>query len=133
MRKVTPTLKSADLAATLRFYRDLLGFTVDTLWPDADAPSYLLLDHGPVSLAFYRDEEGREGAPALTGQLYLDVDDARAVLARLEGHAEPLWGPEVYHYGRLEFAVRDPDGTIVTFGQPVPDPPDRPEDPDARR
>jgi hypothetical protein len=33
------------------------------------------------------------------------------------------WGPEVYSYGRREFAVRDPDGYLVIFTEPTDEAP----------
>jgi hypothetical protein len=33
------------------------------------------------------------------------------------------WGPEVYDYGRREFALRDPDGYLVIFSEETDDPP----------
>ncbi len=132
MRKITPMLETHDLQATLTFYTEVLGFEVETLWPD-DGPTFCILDHGPVGVSFYLDPKDGEGAPALTGQLYIDVDDVMALFVRVRGHAEVLWGPEVYHYGRREFAVRDPNGYVLSFSEPTRDPPDDPHDPDARR
>ena len=64
--------------------------------------------------------------PCLTGQLYFLVDDALAIHTRVKDHAEIEWGPEVYSYGMREFAVKDPSGYILTFGERTTDPPDSP-------
>jgi hypothetical protein len=29
------------------------------------------------------------------------------------------WGPEEMDYGLIEFAVKDPNGYLLSFGQPV--------------
>ena len=33
------------------------------------------------------------------------------------------WGPEVYWYGRREFAIRDPSGYLIIFSEATTDPP----------
>lgn len=127
---LTPCLKSSDLLTTVAFYVELLGFRVETLWPP-DEPSLAVLDHGPsehevaVSLMFYAEDmyEG-EPPPTMTGQLTLDVDDVLALHESLEGRAEILWGPEVYHYGRREFSIADPDGYRLVFTEPTEDEPE---------
>ena len=30
------------------------------------------------------------------------------------------WGPEQMPYGMVEFAIKDPSGYLLSFGQPVP-------------
>jgi hypothetical protein len=30
------------------------------------------------------------------------------------------WGPEKTPYGMLEFAIKDPNGYLLSFGQPTP-------------
>lgn len=48
-------------------------------------------------------------------------EDVRGRLPERVASAE--WGPEAYSYGRLEFALRDPDGTLVIFSEATDDPP----------
>lgn len=38
------------------------------------------------------------------------------------GRVEILWGPEVYHYGMREFAIKDDNGYTLSFGEPTDDP-----------
>ena len=38
------------------------------------------------------------------------------------------WGPEVYSYGRREFAIRDPDSYLLIFTEATEDPPTCPEE-----
>ena len=41
----------------------------------------------------------------------------------LSGRLPIQLGPEVYWYGRREFAVRDPDGYLLIFSERTSDPP----------
>ena len=118
-RSLTPMLKTEDIPATVAFYAGVLGFAVDTLWPEEE-PTLCILDHGTVSLSFVSDIEAwGADAPAMTGQLTFDVDDVMAVYETVKGHAEVIWGPEVYPYGRLEFSCIDPNGYALVFSQPA--------------
>ncbi len=89
----TPVLYVADVIAARDFYCNVLGFTVDTCWPDGD-PQVLVVDHGVAALH-------KHLAPRVTVE----------------------WGPEVYFYGRREFSVRDPNGVSVIFTEETTDEP----------
>ena len=115
---ITPFLKTKDLAQTIRFYVDLLGFVVDSKWP-ADNPTDCILDNGHVHLAFSTDPQNWYGSPGLSGQLWIDIDDVLALHASLVGKVPMEWGLEVYSYGRREFAIKDCNGYLLTFSQPI--------------
>jgi catechol 2,3-dioxygenase-like lactoylglutathione lyase family enzyme len=117
-RGIKPFLKTKDLAQTIRFYVELLGFVVDSQWP-ADNPTDCILDNGQVHLAFSTDPHNRYPAPGLTGQLWIDVDNVMSLHSNLIGKVTIEWGPEVYSYGRREFAIRDCNGSLLTFGAPA--------------
>ena len=95
-RGLTPFLKTMDLARTIDFYVNLLGFVVDMQWP-AGTPT----DWYP--------------ALGLSGQLWIDVDNVDALHATLVGKVPIEWGPEVYGYRRREFAIQDCNGYLLTF------------------
>jgi catechol 2,3-dioxygenase-like lactoylglutathione lyase family enzyme len=115
---ITPMLKTTDLPRTIKFYVDLLGFVVDSKWPAHD-PTDCILDNGHVHLAFSTDPKGWYPAPSLSGQLWIDVDDVMALHANIAGKVPIEWGPEVYDYGRLEFAIKDCNGYLLTFSAPA--------------
>jgi catechol 2,3-dioxygenase-like lactoylglutathione lyase family enzyme len=116
---VVPRLPAADLQRTIAFYGDHLGFALDGLWPD-DAPTFAILERDGVSIQFNLAERaGDVGAATLN----VEVDDARAVHAAISARVPVEWGPDVYWYGRREFAVRDPDGYLVIVTERTDDPP----------
>lgn len=41
-------LQARDIRETIAFYRDVLGFTVDSTWGPEDDPDGCILDHGDV-------------------------------------------------------------------------------------
>jgi catechol 2,3-dioxygenase-like lactoylglutathione lyase family enzyme len=118
---VVPRLPTADLARTIDFYTKFLDFRVGNLWPK-QASTFVILDRDGVSVQFYVLESA---APSAMGVavLSLEVDDALAMHQLLDGRLKVEWGPEVYWYGRREFAVRDPNGYLIIFSEPTNDPP----------
>jgi catechol 2,3-dioxygenase-like lactoylglutathione lyase family enzyme len=125
LANVTPVLKARDIAATVAFYTEVIGFTVDTLWPEED-PALCILDHGDVHLLFdlAADWDTPGASPGMTGQLVFDADDVLALHARIAERVDILWGPEVYPYGRREFSIRDPNGYRLVFSERTDAPPD---------
>ena len=124
---VTPMLATRDLAGTVAFYRDRLDCRVGAQWPAA-RPTTAMLIHGDVELIFDAAIWADGPAPQLTGQLSFEVGDVMALYQRLRGDCEVLWGPEVYHYGRREFSIRDPNGYALVFSEPTSEAPTHPQD-----
>jgi catechol 2,3-dioxygenase-like lactoylglutathione lyase family enzyme len=71
---------------------------------------------------FYRGDTSK-GEAVGHGTLSFEVDDARAMHQALQGKTAVEWGPEVYWYGRREFAIRDPNGYLIIFSEVTTDPP----------
>ena len=127
LKQITPSLKTNDLPRTIQFYTDTLGFTVQVLWPEEE-PSLAILTQGDVRISFFMDADDAEPVPRVTGQFWIDVEEVLALHETLAGKVDVLWGPEVYHYQRREFAIKDPNGYTLTFSEPTDDPPTSLED-----
>lgn len=115
-------LAVADLSASLRFYRDQLGLTVDKLYDD---PPYVTFTAAGarISLAQHGyDSPDRPGVamavpddPARANVvLVLEVPDAQAVYDQLSGRGVKFLA-EVYRppWGGCRFFCVDPDGYLV--------------------
>ena len=124
-QRVVPRLPAAELKPAVEFYVNLLGFKLGLLWPES-APTFAILDRDHVSVQFCLAESPGE-VVLERATLCFDVDDVRALHASLEGRIAVEWGPEVYWYGRREFAIRDPTGYLLIFSEQTDDPPMRPE------
>lgn len=123
---IIPNLVVRDIDASTRFYRDVLGFTVQTTVPDA-APFvfvWLVRDGVPVFL------NARAGvahdlpdlatrAPGGTATLFFTVTSVDALHAAVAPHARVVMPLKTQFYGMREFAVEDPDGHILTFAEKV--------------
>jgi catechol 2,3-dioxygenase-like lactoylglutathione lyase family enzyme len=118
LKGLTPFLKTKNLNRTIEFYVEILGFVVDSKWP-AGNPTNCILDNGHVHLAFGTDPQNWYPDPGLSGQLWIDVDDVTSLHASLLDKVTIEWGLENFGYGRLEFAIKDCNGYLLTFSQPI--------------
>ena len=125
-KQLVPLLNVADVARSLAFYTERLGFTLAQSYEDEGTPIWAALEFGEASLMLNRPDhalcDGREARPSYGDVvLYLTVDDAAALHESLRAAGlEP--GPLTREdYGMLEFLVRDPDGYEIAIGTPLAD------------
>lgn len=118
---LTPRLPVLDLKRTMGFYTNTLGFQVDVFFPE-DQPTFCILNRDQVSVGFFVTDHCRPAATVGTGELYIEVQDAKGLHADLKDKVPIEWGPEVYFYGRREFAFRDPNGYLIIITEPTDDP-----------
>ena len=115
---VTPSLLARDLEETIAFYCDLLGSRLTGSHPVSGEPKWIEVCRDDVVLQFYSDPPvGTPTSPVMSGTLYLAPVDVAALAQELDGRIALTWGPEVMEYGRLECAVRDPNGYFIAFSQ----------------
>ena len=115
---VTPSLLARDIEETLAFYSDLLGFRLTGRYPIDGAPHWIEVSRDEAVMQFYSDPPGdTPTSPVMSGTVYISPVDVNALAAQLEGKVALAWGPEVMTYGRLECAVRDPNGYYIAFSQ----------------
>jgi catechol 2,3-dioxygenase-like lactoylglutathione lyase family enzyme len=121
-------LAVANVERSLAFYRDLIGFEVEATYDD---PPYATLALAGTRLSLAEQGHPAEDRPgvAMTAAedpsqasvvLVVEVDDARAAYAELEGKgarflAEPYEPP----WGGCRFFCVDPDGYLVEIEQPA--------------
>jgi uncharacterized glyoxalase superfamily protein PhnB len=119
---LSPMLKVPDLSATIKFYTEILGFAVQNqMQDDAGSITWCALKWGGAQIMFYSAEslDQPPGPPAMTGVLYFNPTNVRALWAHLKDRVEIAWPLEQMPYGMLEFAIRDCNGYILSFGQEV--------------
>jgi len=117
---VIPRLPVTDLGRTAAFYSQVLGFQISILYPE-NAPTFCVLDRDSISLGFFTADQTRPDLVIGTVELYLAVNDVQALFVEIRDQVFIEWGPEVYFYGRREFAIRDPDGYLLIFTEPTDD------------
>ncbi len=134
-RSVTPNMLVEDVAQTVRYYIETLGFSYVMgvsgaqelhLEYDAQVPlSFAIVASGTVQLMFQQIERFREEVdPQATLQegatpvvLYIEIDAVDSYYRKIASKVEVLTEPRNTFYGMREFYIRDCNGTILTFAQ----------------
>lgn len=112
-----PIVQVADVASTIDFYRDVLGFTIDYFYGAAPATAQVSAGEWSSNLAIIRFEQAEGvGKPSCAMYVHLDTGSP-AVFAALAGQgvtviAEPTPQPS----GMVEFAIQDCNGMVLRFG-----------------
>jgi predicted enzyme related to lactoylglutathione lyase len=124
--RVGAILAVSDVAASVTFYSDVIGFAVEASY---DEPPYATLTLAGARLSLAEQGHAAEDRPGVAMAapddpsranvvLVIEVDDARAEYARLQGLgvqflAEPFEPP----WGGCRFFALDPDGYLVEIEQ----------------
>ncbi len=128
---VTPNLVVSDVARSLAFYRDVLGFSLVTTVPDATPFAFGWMRRDGVSVFLNSLEAVRADQPELaarplggTATLFIVLEAATpaegvdALLASIGSRARLVMALKDQVYGMREFAIEDPDGYVIIFAQP---------------
>src|SRR5580704_10258665 len=104
-------LQTKDMARTREWYVSVLGFAVTA----ANDAGWCRLTRDKVSIMFMDNEH--LGQPQAIATRYFQVDDVMGLWAAIQDRCKAEWGPEEIPYGMLEFAVRDPNGYLLSLGR----------------
>jgi lactoylglutathione lyase len=122
MKSITPNLMVKDVAETINYYRQLLGFEPLAMVPETSPYNWAMVQKGDVKLMFQEQKSLHEELPgnfALepggTFTIYIDVDDVEAMFKELREDVEIIQKLHTTFYGRKEFTIRDLNGYILTL------------------
>ena len=109
-----------DLAASTRFYVEVLGFARD-FGDGSDGWSFISRDAVKLMLGECPDEKpaGELGNHSYVAYLLVEGIDQLYEELRTRG-AEVISTPATEPWGLREFVIRTPDGHRIRFGEPVP-------------
>jgi uncharacterized glyoxalase superfamily protein PhnB len=115
---VSRLLAVADVARSVAFYRDVLGFDVAAATPPAAGE----VVSGPVRLQFLDESEAADstGRPRPRGHaiLFLQTDDVAALRDTIVARGGSVSDLEKVNWIKMEmFQIHDPDGHTLWFGQ----------------
>lgn len=130
IRGLAPLLAVFDMPASIRFYRDVLGFEVVTTSAGGrgDDVGWALLRRGGAELMLNvaHGEGRRPPAPdparvAAHGDtaLFFGAPDLEAAYAHLRAHGVDAEEPFVQGYGMKQLYLRDPDGYTLCLQWPA--------------
>lgn len=128
VRGICPLLQVYDMPASVRFYRDGLGFEVKSTSQGlggADRFHWVLLRHGETELmlntAYEFDDErpAVQDAGRLKGHgdtcLYIACPDVDGAYEELRARGIIVAKPKVAWYGMKQMYLKDPDGFGICF------------------
>jgi len=121
MTELAPSFTANDLAKSMAWYRDVLGFVVGERWEREGKLVGCELRAGSVSLMLGQDDwkKGRDRSKGEGFRLYCgtnqDVDALARAIKERGGKldAEPADQP----WGSRDFSLTDPDGFKITIGK----------------
>ena len=122
--KLTPNLVVADVARSIVFYRDVLGFALTRTVPDEGPFVFASLESGPVEIFLNAMDAAAAEYPAFKGRpiggtltQFITVTGIRQMHDALAGRVTTVMPLEKKWYGVTEFAISDPDGYLITFAE----------------
>lgn len=124
LKSLTPNLIVSDVARSIEFYRDVLGFTLGPTVPEAAPYVFAILESGPVKIFLNAPEPAIAEYPAFASRpiggtltLFIDVERIADVYVDLKDRVNVVMPLEKKWYGVTEFAFADPDGYLITFAE----------------
>ena len=125
-----PMLAVDDMAATMTFWTEVLGFTVTSELSSGEGrpPGWCNLSRDGVSIMFtwepehtHDDGSSHRSEAGLAGSLYFNTDNVDALYDELRQKPglDRIDPPSDQPHGMRELFVEDPNGFFVMFGQPL--------------
>lgn len=123
--RIVPLLQVGNMADTLSYYRDCLGFTADLLWPEND-PKWARVSRGEISFMLTIDLGTSSGffiAEKGNGVVfYVVMEDVTAIYEELSARGAIIV-QELQDFGRRkQFSVADLNGYILAFSEEFENP-----------
>jgi predicted enzyme related to lactoylglutathione lyase len=111
---IIPILRVANLAASIRFYVNVLGFQVD--WGDGPESEMCSVSRDGRSIMLCQGDQGHRGT-----WVWIGVEDIEPLHAQLvAAGAKVVLEPTNFDWA-YEFRIEDPDGHVLRFGsEPKP-------------
>jgi len=118
-----PYFPVPDVSSIGSYYRDLLGFQCE--YSAVDPPEFALCSRNGFAIMFRRVQDPKLICPnesqGGTWDVFFWVNDVEALYGELKiKGAVVVYPPVLQPYGMMEFAVRDPNGYVLGFGQEWP-------------
>jgi catechol 2,3-dioxygenase-like lactoylglutathione lyase family enzyme len=119
IKQAVPLLRVADVARSMAWYREMLGFVGDP-FPAEPPHDFAILQHGPVELMLRCDTAPiRPNPRPYDWDVYLRLEATpfREAFAHFKAKGIVTRRLERMFYGLAEFEITDPDGHILCLSQ----------------
>jgi uncharacterized glyoxalase superfamily protein PhnB len=121
-RGVVPLLQVGSIEETLTYYEEVLGFSVDFVWPQEGPAKWAAASHGDVTFMFTMDL-GESTRPFLAEKgngavFYIVIEDVETLYDELCEHGAIIV-QDMHQFGeRKQFSIGDLNGYILAFSEP---------------
>ena len=116
-KRISPMLVVANMAETLAFYRDVLGFTVIM-----ESPGYSIVERDGQTIHFQKaaSEEVMNCVRGHT-EIYIEVSDIHPLWEHVKTLKDHYRIRDLFDrdYGMTEFHIFDPNDCLVFVGEPT--------------
>ena len=109
---ISPWFPVSDVTAAVAFYRESLGFDLGWIW--GDPPTHANVCRGAIDISLMQkpSETG-------TGEAYVALRGVDAYYKELQARHVQVGELDDREYGMRDFALVDPDGNRLVFGEPT--------------
>jgi uncharacterized glyoxalase superfamily protein PhnB len=122
MRGVVPMLQVGNMAESLDYFLQVLGFALHETWPEGEAPRWARVSRDAVSFILTMDLGTSDRAYiAEKGNgvvFYVPCDDLRTLYAEMDERGALIVQEPVSFGDREQFSVADVNGYVLTFTSP---------------
>lgn len=115
VKALWPLLLVRDMARSLPFYRDTLGFDLVQKAEDGNRIFWCRLSRGNASLMLQQAEPHETPAASQAISLYFLCDDVDPLYDELTARGLRLDKPSVAYYGMKQLHIPEPDGHALCF------------------
>lgn len=126
MKSMSPNLMVYNVNDTIEYYRTFLGFELLRTVPEEGNYDWARMRCGEVTVMFQTRESMNKNIPQYVDAepgcgfaLYVMVDDIQSLYNRIKENVEVVVDMNDTFYGMREFSIRDLNGYILTFAEPV--------------
>ncbi len=130
LKALTPNIMVADVAKTVDFYSENLGFQLYNSIPLSEETEgkyvWALIGNGDVLIMLHEENDIKNEYPQLSTKplgaaltFFIEVDDVDALYASIKGKVNVIKELDTKFYGMREFAIEDCNDYILTFAQKI--------------
>ncbi|MFX1528547.1 MAG: VOC family protein [Promethearchaeota archaeon] len=119
--KLEPMIYVSDIKSSIKFYTELLNFKVEEYYPDDRNPRWVAIQIGNQRFAMgntFKNINHKYHPDGINGSgvhFYIIVDNIDEVYQKLKSRVSILDKLEKKPWGNTEFAIKDPDGYLISF------------------
>jgi predicted enzyme related to lactoylglutathione lyase len=116
-KRISPMLATADMEATLAFYKEVLGFTATM-----QSPEYSVVERNGQTIHFQKaaSEKVMDCVRGHT-EIYIEVSGIETLWEHVKTFKDQYKMRDLFarEYGMTEFHISDPNDCLVFVGQPT--------------